>query len=324
MSTADAQRYQAHTFLRALFEHKPVSTVVMVMRDGEWAKANPYLSWTPVVEMFGRGDVYVGCCALVRKPVRGSRGKASEAGFLPGAWADVDIDGSPVRGSDRTVTGHAPSLEAALQAIVAVAPPTLTVHSGYGVQPWWLINHGVVLRDAGMQRRAERCVQGLQRRLAADAGWKVDSTGDLARVLRLPGTMNTKADPPVPVRLAQTTGPRYTLEELEKLAGDHLQTSDDEAPVPRPAGEWAQEIRDGVDTGDRHEQIWKLAGYLLRREIDPEVALELVQAFNLARVRPPYDEAKVQKLFDGIVRLEVDRRRSAGVNYHALRGGIPA
>lgn len=152
----------------------------------------------------------------------------------------------------------------------------------------------------------------MRRRLAADAGWKVDSTGDLARVLRLPGTMNTKADPAVPVRLAPTTGPRYTFEQLEQIAGDHLEQANGK-PEPRPAEEYAALVRDGVDVGERHERIWQLAGYLLRRDIDPEVALELVQAFNVARIRPPYNDAHVERLFDGIVRLEVKRRREAGV-----------
>jgi hypothetical protein len=161
VSDATAQRYQARAFLKALFEYKPATAVVMVMRDGHWSKADAYLSWPPIVERFGGADVYVGCCALARKPGKGSRGKASEAGFLPGAWADVDINGSPIRGSDKVVAGHAPSLEAAIRAIVALAPPALVVHSGYGVQPRWLIEHGLVLRDAGLQRRAERCVPGL-------------------------------------------------------------------------------------------------------------------------------------------------------------------
>ena len=306
--TADAQRYQAHTFLKALFAYKPASTVVMVMQEGRWERPDAYHSWQPVVEQFGRADVYVGCCALVREPGRGSRGKESEAGFFPGAWADVDINGSPIRGSDQVVAGHAPSLEAASRAIVTLAPPTLVVHSGYGLQAWWLVEQGVKLLDAGMQRRAKRCVQGLQRRLSHDAGWKVDATGDLARVLRLPGTVNTKSGTGVPVRLSSRVGPRYTLEDLEKLAGDQLEQAD--KPVAaRPVGEWVQLIRDGdinpAEGAGRHDQVWRLAGYLLRREIDPEIALELVQAFNLARLKPPYDEERVKRLFDGVVRLEV-------------------
>ena len=324
---ADVQRNQCGMFLKALFQGKPSGTVVMVMQAPRWSEAKAFLSWAPAVEMsFGKPDVYVGCCAQKRKPGRGARGGEAEAAFLPGAWIDVDINGSP-DGHGGLVTGHAPSRDAAITALGALAKPTLVVNSGYGLQPWYLLAEPLVLRDAGVQRRAKRIVYGLQRRLAHDAGWKVDNTADLARVLRLPGTTNTKGEQPVAVSVVYSAGPRYPLSELEQLGAGFALEEDDAGNGYKPArasGDWAALIRDGVDSGDRHERIWQLAGYLLRRELDPEVALELVQAFNLARVRPPYDEANVRRLFDGIVRLEVKRRRENGTNHHALQGGIPA
>ena len=322
--TADAQRNQCGMFLKSLFEGKPGGTVVMIMQAPRWGEAKAFQSWAPAVELsFGKPDVYVGCCALKRKPGKGSRGGEAEAAYLPGAWIDVDINGSP-DGHGGLVTGHAPSGEAAITALGKLAKPTLVVNSGYGLQPWYLLDRPLVLRDAGIQRRAKRVVYGLQRRLEHDAGWKVDNTADLARVLRLPGTLNAKGPAPVGVSIVYSGGPRYQLEQLERLGAGFAGEDDAGRKAALPAGEWASLIRDGVDSGERHERIWQIAGYLLRREIDPEVALELVQAFNTARVRPPYDEANVKRLFDGIVRLEVKRRR-AGVNgSHALRGGVPA
>jgi hypothetical protein len=189
-----------------------------------------------------------------------------------------------------------------------------------------VLREPLVLRDAGVQGQARRIVYGIQRRLAHDAGWKVDNTADLARVLRLPGTTNTKGEEPVDVRIVHSGGPRYQLAGLEQLGADFAGDGDAEPAgvwkPARPAGEWAQTVRAGADSGERHELIWKLSGYLLRKEIDPAVALELVQAFNVARVRPPYDEANVRRLFDGIVRLEIERRHRAQASVHTLwRGG---
>ena len=324
---ADAQRNQCGMFLKALFEGKPAGTVVMIMQSPRWSEAKAFQSWPPAVELsFGKPDVYVGCCALKRKPGKGSRGGEAEAAFLPGCWIDVDVNGSP-DGHGGVVTGHAPSQEAAITALGRLAKPTLVVSSGYGLQPWYLLAEPLVLIDAGVQRRAKRIVYGLQRRLEHDAGWKVDNTADLARVLRLPGTTNIKGEQSVGVTLAYTGGPRYRLAELEELGAEFAPEGEDTGngwKPARPSEDWARLIRDGVDSGERHERIWQLAGYLLRREIDPEVALEVVQAWNVARIRPPYDEANVKRLFDGIVRREVKRRRDQGIDYHALRGGIPA
>lgn len=323
---ADAQRSQAALFLRALFERKPTTTVVMIMQAPHWSEAKAFRSWPPAVEMsFGQPDVYVGCCALKRKPGKGARGGASEAAFMPGCWIDVDINGSP-DGHGGVVTGHAPSQDAAIKTLGQLAKPTFVVSSGYGFQPWYLLDEPLVLIDAGVQRRAKRIVYGLQRRLEHDAGWKVDNTADLARVLRLPGTTNSKGEQPVDVSIVYSGGPRYQLAELEQLGAGF--TDDDDTgngwKPAKSAGDWVNIISAGADSGERHERIWQLAGYLLRREIDPEVALELVQAWNVARIRPPYDEANVKRLFDGIVRLEVKRRREARVDYHALKAGVPA
>ena len=325
--SVEAQRYQAHSFLTSLFELKPSTAAIVVAQEGRWHEATGFLSIHPVVERVAtRPDFYVGACALLRKPGRGARGKESEAAFMPGAWIDVDIDGSPIRGRTETVTGHAPSRAVALDAIRAIGEPTLIVNSGYGLQPWFLLERGLVLHDAGEQRLARRIVHGLQRRLEREAGWKVDATADLARVMRVPGTVNTKAADPAPVELLPDGGPRYTLEQLQELAGGDLglalAAAAEVPPAPSP-GEWAERIRDGVgtDTEDttRHERIWQLTGYLLRHDLDPAVAYELVAAFNQARVRPPYDERTVRKHFDGILRKDLEQRRDRAGGYFGRR-----
>ena len=55
--------------------------------------------------------------------------------------------------------------------------------------------------------------QGHMAGLAKARGWVVDSTHDLARVMRLPGTVNNKAEP-VPVRVIWSDGPRIDREEI--------------------------------------------------------------------------------------------------------------
>ena len=44
---------------------------------------------------------------------------------------------------------------------------------------------------------------------------RLDSTHDLARVFRVPGSFNGKADDPAPVRLLDNGGPRYTIEQVQ-------------------------------------------------------------------------------------------------------------
>lgn len=304
-------RDQALAFLRALFEHKPTGTVITVVQLPHAAMAHGYNAPGPVVDrVLGRAECYVGACALARQPGRGKR-TADIAAFLPGAWIDVDINGSPVRGSAEPVTGHAPDWRTAVEAVFALAPPTFAVASGYGLQPWWLFNGGYVMHDAGEQARGERLVRGIQRRLAHDAGWEVDSTADLARILRIPGTTNDK-DParPMPVRLLGSGGPRYALDELEALGRDFADTGDgNPAKIARPPEHWVSVLRDGGD-GNRHDRVWQLTGHLLARGIDPVEAWEVVRCWNDARVHPPYDEDTLFRRFREIARAQVDQLRS--------------
>ena len=50
---------------------------------------------------------------------------------------------------------------------------------------------------------------------AAGFGWKIDNVSDLARVLRVPGTVNMKAEPVEVSVISSADISRYTLEDIE-------------------------------------------------------------------------------------------------------------
>lgn len=64
----------------------------------------------------------------------------------------------------------------------------------------------------------------------------------------------------------------------------------------RTAEEWAALIRQGAEPGARHPSMLALAGHLIARGVDPAVTLELLQAWNLARCKPPKPEAEVEAI----------------------------
>ena len=82
--------------------------------------------------------------------------------------------------------------------------PTFIVHSGGGLHPYWLLRELWMLETHEERKRAARLVAGWQvmlRERAGAHGWKLDSTHDLARVLRVPGTKNCKQAEPRSVRM---------------------------------------------------------------------------------------------------------------------------
>jgi Primase C terminal 1 (PriCT-1) len=72
--------------------------------------------------------------------------------------------------------------------------------------------------------------------------------------------------------------------------------------------DWRDLVCEGVGEGRRNETLTRLAGYLLRRRVDPIVALEMLSIWNTARCRPPLEAAEIRAIVDSIAARELQRR----------------
>ncbi|MCP5028753.1 MAG: hypothetical protein GY929_20965, partial [Actinomycetia bacterium] len=108
------------------------------------------------------------------------RGGNASAVALPAAWVDLDVAGPHHR-----ATGLPPDRDAALALLEAVPlAPSIVVATGGGFHVYWLFRQLWHL-GADAERDAAALVAAVQdavRRRAAEHGWKVDPTADLARV----------------------------------------------------------------------------------------------------------------------------------------------
>lgn len=121
------------------------------------------------------------------------RAKAGEIIHVPAFWLDIDVRG-PVHKHDDLP----PTFEDARLLVREVGrEPTVTVHTGHGLQAWWSVSDGDCGTDAERQNIAN-AVARWQRYQIKNAkeryGWRLDATHDLARLMRLPGTLNCKAE----------------------------------------------------------------------------------------------------------------------------------
>lgn len=165
-------------------------------------------------------DVYVAVSLAQFPGLPDTRIKSANAAGIMGLWADIDIADPDVHKK----WNLPPSIDAAIELLKsAQVEPTLIVHSGHGLQAWWLFNEFWSfdseedrLEAAGL---AQRWNTTLQVR-AAEKQWVVDSTFDLARVMRVPGTLNRKGTPVMPVRLIHVDGPRYNPDDFEPYCVD--------------------------------------------------------------------------------------------------------
>ena len=154
-----------------------------------------------------KDDVYINIAPRNREIGPHERGKLPDLGGVRALWADIDIQ-DPVHKKP----GLPPDRDAAMKLIDATgAVPTFVVDSGHGLQPYWCFNELRLFEtDADrdeMQKLSWRWGQWLIE-LGKRAGWAVDSVHDLPRMMRVPGTMNYKAEP-VPVTVIREGGPHY-------------------------------------------------------------------------------------------------------------------
>jgi len=78
-----------------------------------------------------------------------------------------------------------------------------------------------------------------------------------------------------------------------------------------PPEQWRELVAGGAAKGTRDCTITKLAGHLLRRRIDPYVALELMQAWNATRCVPPLPAPDIERIVASVAGRELRRRTGA-------------
>jgi hypothetical protein len=212
-----------HDFLEDLFadavtrERRLVIFTVPNRRWGRFADLDRAVRYA--VKQAATQDVYFGV-GLVRGAPRG-RGTAADVGAIGALWTDLDLAG-PAHPGKRLPT----SAEEAHGVLAsAPLPPSIVVHSGNGLHAYWLLKEPWVFDTPAEWQHAVRTARGwhgLIQLMAAQQGWQIENLGDLARVLRLPGTCNRK-DPaaPVPVRvLARVRERRYDPQDFEPYLVD--------------------------------------------------------------------------------------------------------
>lgn len=254
---------EAHQFLDALFGSKPEGAKIAL-----WTKQGKTSHYLDTVRDAARvaaaaeADIYVHAGLAGKSYGPGKRLRNNTAAGIPGVWADIDVDGGP-----DNKRGAAPSLDAALELARSVLEPTIVVCSGYGLHAWWLLDDGpwVFGTPAERERALEvsRQWNNLLKARARDLGFNMDALADLARLMRIPGTMNHKGAQaghgPVPVcghpvPVGEQDGPRHEWGAIAELAAQAPAV-----PVPSAAAlNGGPDLQLRLDAGppvDKHEVL---------------------------------------------------------------------
>jgi hypothetical protein len=297
----------ATTFLAAIFGDAPADTEIVVMTPPGWkpygvAAGDPGAA-ARIAVAFGT-DTYVNC-GLHRAGAaagRAGRGDADAVVAITAVWNDLDIMKPGAK------KHYLPDRDAAHRFLVGLPiRPTVRVWSGGGYQPWWCFKEPLVLDTEADRSRARRLVWRFQAYLRLRlGGYALDATQDLARVLRVPGTVNSKYG--CRVVLEDADGPRVDPIELDDLC---VGVPDAERPIASgvssigialdpaaepPFGKFAALCRASL-----------LFNRLWRREIAPKDSSQSGFDFRLAMLA-----ADAGWTDDEIVRLLIAHRRAGG------------
>lgn len=209
-------------FLRWFFQHKSDEHFLLIwtLSKDKRQKVSKWFTDLDEATEYATGaiaegnDVYFGLGLSATAKGAHERCKANEVIALAGFWADIDI-----LGPNHAQTNLPPSIEDA-RALLAELPlePTCLVDSGGGLHAYWQFHEIWELDTNDERAKAAQAVADWVdtiRALARRKGWSIDAVKDLARVLRVPGTLNHKTDPPREVKVIACSNRCYEPSDFE-------------------------------------------------------------------------------------------------------------
>ncbi len=192
---------QTEQFFTALYKGQ---TGVLELRTFDHAQANRLRTFVPVkdgqidythvqrflkeTQAFQLG-AFFGVALRTQASLKSGKGDAAHCQTLTTLFVDADFKHE---GEDETRSKIAkfPS------------PPSMIVHSGGGLHPYWLLEYPIFLQGTGGMAKAKTALKNLAKAVADVVD---ESVSEPVRVLRIPGSFNFKKhyDTPRPVTLEQ-------------------------------------------------------------------------------------------------------------------------
>ena len=243
-------RMNAKEFMTELYKGVPADKVTYLFTRPDDA-TYPYIigrmdqMLEKAIRLTKTKDVYFGLHLMDELPPPGKRSSEEKISCMSFIHEEYDVKGPAHKEQKLPET-----LEELLSFLHDLeCPPSIIVHSGNGVHTYWLLQEYITVTDEN-RGWIKRIVKGYEKhthRLGMERGWKFDPVADLARVLRIPGTLNHKSDPPKQAVVIEANLTRYPLSAFEKYADTQEEYSGRKIPFkpnPELVGS-AQRILDG-------------------------------------------------------------------------------
>lgn len=250
-------------------------------------------------------DVYFGV-GLHKTPQKSGRGEAKDVYCLTVVFVDFDIAKPGVHASSKLPRTEEELLEFIKSLPI---PPSVIIRSGHGLHCYWFLDEPIMIETDADRQEAQSLLKGWEAYInyrAFPKGWEFDHVCELARVLRVPGTLNRK-NPANPRRV------EVVMENKNEHSPSHFREY--QAPTT-PSSTHSQgflsesdrafmdqgrarqdrfELPDEIPEGKRNATIFKYAASLRARGLKPEEIYPLLREAN-KRCQPPITDEEVRTI----------------------------
>lgn len=229
-------------------------------------------------------NVYFGVCPRSRK-----EGTKSAVQYVLCLWVDLDF---------KLFKGGKDEALARLRDFPL--SPTIIINSGYGFHVYWRFREPEQISEPGDVAKIESYLKALANALNADP-----KSAELARVLRIPGTLNHR-DPinPLPVQIVQINSElAYNLSDFDAYL--NIETSED---IPKAkAIDWIADDLANLSEGNRNSTFASIVGRLHHDGLPASAILALLEP-HAEKCQFPQEELKreVEGICNRYATLEVN------------------
>lgn len=186
-------------------------------------------------------NLYFGVATRKHRLQGVARGGRSDCELIPAFWVDIDmIDGH----GKHTDPNLPPTLNDAYTLLNTFPlPPTSIIETGGGLQAWWVLNVAMPVDDAAREILDAWNISW--QHAATQRGWSIDNVHDIPRVMRLPGTLNHRGNPPTTATVVSADWTRsYNIDDITQwlTLPEAIPATSGTARVDRPGDQWAERV----------------------------------------------------------------------------------
>lgn len=241
-----------------------------------------------------------------------SRGDKNTVCCVPGLWQDLDI-----LGPNHKEQKLPPSIETAMEIAGKVFPfePSMIIDTGGGLHCYWKFKEPFEIKSEADRSEIQQLIKsfhGLFQNGFKAQGYKIDNVSDLARILRLPGSLNHKSDPPMPVRKkAESSLKAYNRSELSEFIPKITEINSGDSGI-HEVSENGSDLTKGHASVDVKELVCICAffehAYKNRKTLPEPLWQSLIS--NVASIRPggPGMCHELSRDYPGYSRQETDKK----------------